>query len=622
MKKKKVVLFYPNFGPRWNLEESFALWREFSFSIPSSLLALSGPLIQAGYDVKIIDARIENHWKEKVLKELEDSICLGVSVIVGYSLKDAFEISKCAKANFPDVPIVWGGWHAMALPEQTLESNFIDIIVMGQGEITFLELCDCIYQGKKWDKMPGLAYKKNDVVKTNHRRSVVDVNQFPRFPYEILQMERYLDIRYELIDPSEERYRTILYISSIGCPFHCTFCAHQLKTGPMWNALKAERVVEDIAFLATAYGINAVVFYEGEFFISERRVRTIFKRLNEKGIYFKWWANGRADTLLKYDDSTFELLKESGCAFLNVGVETGSPNMMKLIEKGVSNQQIIDCARKLKKHDIIPSYTYIFGLPNETIEDVRASVSLAEKLLDIDSRAMLDKNYFVPYAGTKLFDLSIELGLKQPQTLEEWANISYDQGPHLLPWISEKYLNKVEQLTKGVFLSNSYLVAPRKMLRYSARVYEEFREYLVNLTNMGIRNIGLFESNLVSKTMIELSQELEINITHIFDKLPERWGKLIESICIEPPQKMVSSPIDAVLICSKRNQNIILSKYKKKLKKRGIRLIAMECFKENDAQGDGPGEIMSQIKNQIKFRFPKLVTAFRFFRDRIAERSC
>ncbi len=124
---KKIVFFFPSFAST-------------EATAPLGILAVATPLLQAGYSVKIIDSTITPNYKQAVLDEVKDAICLAISLVTGPMIRETAEIAKAVKAWNPEFPVILGGWHPSLLPKQTLEANFIDIVVRGQGEDTLLEL--------------------------------------------------------------------------------------------------------------------------------------------------------------------------------------------------------------------------------------------------------------------------------------------------------------------------------------------------------------------------------------------------------------------------------------------------------------------------------------------------
>ena len=124
--RDKVVLFYPPYeGP--------------PLGPPLSLLSLASPLVGAGFRVSVVDGSIEADFKNALAREIPDSLCLGISLLTGHMIRSAIDTSRFVRQLRPELPIIFGGWHPSLLPEQTLEEDFVDILVRGQGEKTLLE---------------------------------------------------------------------------------------------------------------------------------------------------------------------------------------------------------------------------------------------------------------------------------------------------------------------------------------------------------------------------------------------------------------------------------------------------------------------------------------------------
>jgi len=146
--KKKIVFFFPSFAS----SEATA---------PLGILAVSTPLLRAGYEVCLIDSTITPNFKKRVLEESRDAICLGISLVTGPMIRETVEIARALKAWNPDFPVILGGWHPSLLPKQTLEAPFIDYVVRGQGEDTLLELVQHIESGSAPDFVPGIGFKRD-----------------------------------------------------------------------------------------------------------------------------------------------------------------------------------------------------------------------------------------------------------------------------------------------------------------------------------------------------------------------------------------------------------------------------------------------------------------------------
>ncbi len=134
-KPRKIVFFFPAFSS----QEATA---------PLGILAVSTPLLRAGYQVCIIDSTITPKFQQRVLAELADAVCLAVSLVTGPMIKETVQIARAAKRLYPEKPVILGGWHPSLLPDQTLAAEYVDIVVKGQGEDALLEILQAIEAGE------------------------------------------------------------------------------------------------------------------------------------------------------------------------------------------------------------------------------------------------------------------------------------------------------------------------------------------------------------------------------------------------------------------------------------------------------------------------------------------
>src|SRR5215831_16457835 len=145
---KKVVFFFPAFSSK-------------EATAPLGVLAVSTPLLRAGYQVKIIDSTITPNFQRRVIEELKDALCLAVSLVTGPMIRETVQIGREVKRLYPNLPIVLGGWHPSLLPDQTLAADFVDAIVIGQGEDALLEIVRRIEAGESFRGVAGAGYKED-----------------------------------------------------------------------------------------------------------------------------------------------------------------------------------------------------------------------------------------------------------------------------------------------------------------------------------------------------------------------------------------------------------------------------------------------------------------------------
>src|SRR6204780_4775486 len=144
VQSKKVVFFFPAFSS----QEATA---------PLGILAVSTPLLRAGYQVRIVDSTITPNFHKRTLDELDDALCLAISLVTGPMIRETVEIARAAKKRYPDKPVILGGWHPSLLPDQTLAAEYVDIVVKGQGEDAFLEIIQRIEAGESMEGIAGVG---------------------------------------------------------------------------------------------------------------------------------------------------------------------------------------------------------------------------------------------------------------------------------------------------------------------------------------------------------------------------------------------------------------------------------------------------------------------------------
>jgi len=435
-------------------------WR----GVPLALLAISRILDKEGYQIKIISRFLSDNPEKEIIDEAKDSLCLGVSSMVGFQIYDGLKIAKMVKEKYPDLPIVWGGWHPSILPEQTIVNECVDIVVKGQSDRTFPELVHVLEKGGDLKKVEGIVFKDEKKIISNKERVFEDINHFPPLPFHLVDMEK-------CITGTEPGEKSILYLSSYGCPHRCGFCVEPIVCKREWTGLKAERVVEEWKFLSEKYRINTFVIADSNFFVDKQRVYDICKGVLKKKIKVKWkHANGRIPQLVKYEPEIWEAMARSGCTLINTGAESGSQEALNLIEKDMKVEEIEKFTLLCKKYSIKIQFSFLLGLPwskdykeNEKFVsgEYKTTSSLIDKLLKISNCNRFTYYIYLPYPGSSLFARAVKLGLAIPKRLEEWSNylLSPDDGLKVTlsqKWITPEQAKKVNMLSQYIFAVLDY----------------------------------------------------------------------------------------------------------------------------------------------------------------------
>lgn len=421
---KKVTLVFPR------------LRRESNVWAPLPLQAVSAPLIEAGYEVELIDGRIIHPHLPEILATVAGSLYVGLSVMTGFQIRDAVMISRAIKETYPEIPVVWGGYHASMLPEETLSGDYVDIVIRGQGQITAVELARRLAEGGSLEGLPGVCYKNNgEAVIVDHPK-LVDLDQFPSTPYDILDIEKYM------VD--DVGTRTMKYFSSQGCPFGCGFCVETSMYGRGWVGFSPERVVDDLEGLVDKYEVNAIDFADTNFFVSKKRVRAICEGILERGLDLKWAADVRTRQFIDFSPELRQLVYDAGCRRLLLGAESGSQASLEHIGKKTTVEDTLHVSRICNDLGITARFTTMFGFPGEPERDIEATLRMIESIKAINEDFEVHGFFFAPYPGAPLYEESLRLGFKPPERTEDWAD--FDLTELHTPWVDPEYKRKVDMV--------------------------------------------------------------------------------------------------------------------------------------------------------------------------------
>jgi len=410
---KKVVFFFPSFAS----SEATA---------PLGILAVATPLLRAGYSVRLIDSTITPGYKKRVLEEVKDAICLAISLVTGPMIRETVEIARTVKAWNREFPVILGGWHPSLLPKQTLEAQDIDIVVRGQGEYTLLELVEHLENRAPLDLIPGIGFKRDGKLFFTTERPLRAILDLPPKAYHIADFDAY--------QRSCGR-RWAMYISSLACPFNCSYCTNAGVYGRKWNALPPEQFVEETVDLTRRYSLEMLWVVDDNFLVDLDRARLIAERLVRAGADFKWSIQATTNLTARLSLEDLKLLRRSGLHQICQGVDSGSPRILKLMNKTFQDyESIYESAARCLRAGIRPSFNIIFAFPGEGVKERRETIDF---MMDVCRRfpgAEFWTNIFTPYPGSPIMEQAQELGIHVPSSLEGWAD--FFPRYTVLPWLS------------------------------------------------------------------------------------------------------------------------------------------------------------------------------------------
>lgn len=339
---------------------------------------------------------------------------LAVSVMPGPQMVAAIPLCREFRARHPEIPIVWGGYFPSLYPDAALNARYVDYIVRGQGEETLLELIDTLSHSGDLRSVRGLSFKDQFGLHVhNPDRPLRSPDDFPRLPYHRLSHpEKYIASTFL-------GKRTAVHQASIGCPYRCNFCGVVPVYGGRQKAEAPERTAAVLASLKAQFDIDAVQFYDNNFFLNESHTVDLAARLVPLGL--RWWSEGRIDAVLRYSDDSLRLLRRAGAAMIFFGAESGSNAALQQMNKNMTAEQTLELAEKIGRFDIVPEFSFVVGNPQCPEEDTRETIRFIRKIKKLNPRAEIIVQHYIPTPHPDGMYGEIDERIDFPSTPEEWA---------------------------------------------------------------------------------------------------------------------------------------------------------------------------------------------------------
>jgi len=355
-------------------------------SVPLGLGYLAAYLLERNYSVRIIDEEVEKLTTEKIrqITDKEEQLfgisCMTPNVSRGYKLADLI------KSVFPRSTVIFGGIHPTVLPEEALGRPSVDLVVRGEAEPV---IEDIILNHRKklgFKNILSCSYRDNGKIFHNEKASLIDINLLPDVPYHLFDSKVY-DMGF--------------VISSRGCPYNCVFCSQRAINGNIYRYRSTEKVINELQTLINNYAPSNIVFFDDIFTINKKRIFELCGSIIEKGLNTKaeFTMVTRGDCV---DDALLQKLKGANFTGLAFGVETASEELMKMINKKETVQDVVNGINLAKKYGFCIDTVFIYGLPSERRADRVAAFNLARSLKVAKARF----NCATPYPGTRLYKIA------------------------------------------------------------------------------------------------------------------------------------------------------------------------------------------------------------------------
>lgn len=412
---------------------------------PLGLAYIAAVLIDEGYSVLALDPNASLSGMKGVLRRVEKARprILGISTTTE-AYPNALEIARAVKSMLPDIVTVMGGPHVSFTYEETLQSGYVDFVVIGEGEIPMRELSRAVLRGDRdLSDVPGLARKEGEDVVIN-----------PPVPY----VNEDLD---SLPFPARHLFPLWLYkypgniLTARGCPFDCIYCAAPVLCGRRYRKRGIDAVIEEIKDLIRKYSIDHVLFSDDTFTVDKGRVYELCDRLEDIGCPITWVCSTRVDLV---DKELLRRMSEANCKEILFGVESGSQKVLEQIRKEVTVDQVRAAVKWSIEVGIKPVCSFMIPHPSDTEETIKETIQFMKELMNMG--ASITISITTPFPGTYMYAHASELGLRL--LTRDWKKYNAKSVV-----FETKYLKKqdIERLIKyaaselGVRSTRSFLIS-------------------------------------------------------------------------------------------------------------------------------------------------------------------
>ena len=399
---------------------------------------------ERGCSVEILDANALDLAPEATAAAVcERNPRLVAVVVYGHNpsastqvMPSAGAICSAIKMRDPKQTVLLVGGHVAAVPERSLREEAADVVAGGEGLHALVGLIETLRSGsREFRRVPGLWYRDGDAIRTTAPPPLLeDLDRvMPGMAWDLLPMERYRAHNWHCYGELERRPYAALY-TTLGCPYHCSFCCIQapFKDGERAAGLKEainsyrywspQAVLRQIEVLVERFGVRNIKFADEMFVLNNRHVGSICEGIIERGYDLNIWAYARVDTV---KDGMIDKLRRAGFRWLAFGIEAADESVRRDVQKGYRRDDIRRTLARVREAGICVAANFIFGLPEDDHRTMQATLDLALELLPDYA------NFYcaMAYPGSALYERALAQGWELPASWSGYSQHSVDTLP-------------------------------------------------------------------------------------------------------------------------------------------------------------------------------------------------
>jgi radical SAM superfamily enzyme YgiQ (UPF0313 family) len=445
-----------------------------------------------GFGVEILDAEAEElTYAQTAARARDAGARLTALVVYGHqpsastqNMTASDAICSAIKQLDPDLKVIMIGGHVAALPERTLIESAADFTCNGEGPYTILQLLRALEaEHPDLSEVRGLCYRKDGQIAQNPPASLVKDpdREMAQMAWDLLPMKKYRAHNWHCFGGVARQPYASFY-TTFGCPFRCSFCCIQapFKSGEkeagwkesvnsyrFWNP---QTIVAQIELLARDYGVRNIKIADEMFVLNPRHVLGICDAIIERGLDLNIWAYARVDTV---KDGMLDKLKRAGFNWLAFGIEAASERVRDDVDKGFGQEEIFRTIEKVRAAGINVIGNYIFGLPEDDLDSMQATLDMA---MDLNCEFA---NFYsaMAYPGSQLYTTAVKEGLPLPEKWSGYSQHAFDTLP-----LPTKHLSGAEVLRFRDSAFDVYFTNPKYLNMISAKFGAETAHHIREMT--------------------------------------------------------------------------------------------------------------------------------------------
>lgn len=412
---------------------------------PLTLALMAAILRERGFTVRIIDGPVGGYAFNQLAEEIKifKPHLLVVNTATP-SITSDLKIAGLTKEINPAIKTIFFGIHVTALPRETFSENSeVEFLAVGEPEDTVRDFALAVKNNETFEKIPGLAWRKNGEIIFNGPRPLMEnLDELPPPAWDLIDVKKYC------VPIKGNPF--LLVLISRGCPYSCNFCAARIFYGSRARLRSPEKIVSEIKYFKEKFGVRDYLFWAENSTASQKQLYEISQRLIADEVGVSWVCNGRVDLV---DEDLLKMMKKAGCWMIGFGVESGSQKILDLMQKKIKLTDIVQAVTFARKTGLEVTAHVIIGYPGETRTDVGQTLKFLKKL-DPD---YLQVYCAVPFPGSPLFEQARK---NKWLVTADWSRYEQNYSVIRTEQLSER---EVMKLRKKMIL-NFYL-RPGKILK-------------------------------------------------------------------------------------------------------------------------------------------------------------